>query len=90
MALSIAREKDTKRLDEPLLETVKAGLPKHTVLQAAVETAEKIVRLWSEMAGALPLDRRVEETAVVRRKLKLGLIKRYPSALTTRCLGCLS
>lgn len=38
-----------------------SGLPKHTVLQIALETAEKTVRASSEMGGALPLDRRVKE-----------------------------
>jgi hypothetical protein len=57
MALSLAKEKDTKNLDQPLLErfAVKAGLPKHAVMQTALETAEKTVRVWSEMARDLPL-----------------------------------
>lgn len=63
MALSVAREKDTKALDKPLLErfAVKAGLPKHMVIETALDTAEKTVRTWSTMASDLPLDRSVRE-----------------------------
>jgi serine/threonine-protein kinase HipA len=63
MALSLAKEKDTKNLDKLLLErfAVKAGLPKHTVTQTALETAEKTVRVWSEMAPDLPLHNHVKE-----------------------------
>ena len=63
MALSIAKEKDTKRLDQSLLERFaeKAGLPKHMVVQTALDTAEKTVRAWSEMASDLPLHDQVRE-----------------------------
>ena len=63
MALSIAREKDTKRLDQALLERFaeKAGLPKHMVVQTALDTAEKTVRAWSQMASDLPLHDQVRE-----------------------------
>lgn len=63
MALSVAKEKDTKNLDQPLLErfAVKAGLPKHTVMQTALEAAERTVRVWSEMARDLPLQHQVKE-----------------------------
>jgi len=59
MGLPIAKEKDTKKLDQTLLErfAVKAGLPKHMV----VETAEKTVRAWSELARDLPLDNQAKE-----------------------------
>lgn len=58
MALSVAREKDTKALDRALLEkfAVKAGLPKHMVVETALDTAEKTVRAWSTMASDLSLD----------------------------------
>ena len=63
MALSVAKEKDTKRLDQSLLDrfAAKAGLPKHMVVQTALETAEKTVRAWSEMASDLPLHDQVRE-----------------------------
>lgn len=63
MALSVAREKDSTALDKPLLEkfAVKAGLPKHMVVETALDTAEKTVRAWSTMASDLPLDRNVRE-----------------------------
>ncbi len=63
MALSVAKEKDTKNLDQPLLEkfAAKAGLPKHMVVEVALETAEKTVRAWSEMAPSLPLEDRARE-----------------------------
>jgi serine/threonine-protein kinase HipA len=67
MALSVAKEKDTKRLDQRLLEKFaeKVGLPKQMVVQTALDTAEKTVGAWSEMASALPLQdqgrERIEE-----------------------------
>jgi serine/threonine-protein kinase HipA len=63
MALSVAKEKDTKRLDQPLLEkfAAKAGLPRHMVVQTALETAEKTVRAWTEMASGLSLQDQVRE-----------------------------
>jgi serine/threonine-protein kinase HipA len=63
MALSVAKEKDSKALDKPLLEkfAVKVGLPKHMVVETALDTAEKTVRAWSTIASDLPLDRNVRE-----------------------------
>jgi hypothetical protein len=63
MGLSIAKEKDTKKLDRTLLErfVVKAGLPKHMVVETVSETAEKTVRAWSELARDLPLDNHAKE-----------------------------
>jgi serine/threonine-protein kinase HipA len=63
MALSVAREKDTQELDKPLLErfAVKAGLPKHMVVETALDTAEKTVRAWSQIASDLPLQKQVRE-----------------------------
>jgi serine/threonine-protein kinase HipA len=58
MALSIAREKDTKKLDVDLLErfAMKAGVPTRMILDTALETAEKFVTVWRRMAADLPLD----------------------------------
>jgi len=63
MALSIAKEKNTRRLDQALLErfAVKAGLPKHMVVETALETAERTVHAWSEMAPNLPLQNHARE-----------------------------
>ena len=63
MALSVAKEKDTKRLDQSLLEKFaeKAGLPKHMVVQTALDTAEKTVSTWAQMASGLPLQDHVRE-----------------------------
>jgi serine/threonine-protein kinase HipA len=63
MGLSVAREKDTRKVDQTLLErfAVKAGLPKHMVVETALETAEKTVRAWSELARDLPLDKHARE-----------------------------
>ncbi len=64
MALSVAKEKDTKAVDRPLLEKfgVRAGLLKHMVAETALDTAEKTVRAWSTMASDLPLGNNVRES----------------------------
>ena len=58
MALSMAREKDTKYLDADLLESfaARARAPFRLVLDVALETAERTVKAWSEMNSDLPLD----------------------------------
>ena len=58
MALSLAREKDTKYLDSELLEsfTARARVPYRPVLDVALETAEQTVKIWSEINADLPLD----------------------------------
>jgi len=58
MALSVAHEKDTKLLDRALLERFaeKAGLPKHLVVETAMDTAEKTVRAWSKISSSLLLE----------------------------------
>ena len=63
MGLTIAKEKDTRKLDQTLLErfAVKADLPKHMVVETALETADKTVRVWSELARDLPLDNHARE-----------------------------
>jgi len=78
MALSIAKEKDTGRLDQPLLERFaeKAGLPKHMVVQTALDTAEKTVRVWSEMAPDLPIQDQVRES-IEEQLLYLPLTKQF-------------
>jgi serine/threonine-protein kinase HipA len=63
MALSVVHEKDTKSLDRTLLERFaeKAGLPKHQVVETALDTAEKTVREWSNLSASLPLEDQARE-----------------------------
>jgi serine/threonine-protein kinase HipA len=58
LALSIAKEKDTGKLDEKLLEKSadRARVPKNVVLMTALEIAERLVREWRRMKANLPLD----------------------------------
>ncbi|MBV9438299.1 MAG: type II toxin-antitoxin system HipA family toxin, partial [Acidobacteria bacterium] len=58
MALSIAREKDTKYLDIELLKSFAAGarVPFRPLREVALETAERTVKAWSETNVDLPLD----------------------------------
>jgi len=61
MALSIAKEKDTKFLDESLIERLaaKARVPTNLILETAIATAERTVTAWSHLSSELPID---EET----------------------------
>ena len=63
MALSIAREKDTKFLDNDLLKrfAAKAQIPLQLVLDTALETAEKFIGAWRRMGPDLPLDDEMRE-----------------------------
>jgi serine/threonine-protein kinase HipA len=63
LALSIAREKDTGRLDEALLEkfATRARIPKALVTETALHTLENLKKAWSELAPDLPLDKRARE-----------------------------
>ena len=58
MALSIAGEKDTKRLDGDLLARFasKAQIPTSYVMEVAKEAAEKLVTAWRRIKNDLPLD----------------------------------
>lgn len=58
LALSIAREKDTGKLDEDLLVKFadKARIPKVTVREAAMATLENLVKAWKQLAPDLPLE----------------------------------
>lgn len=59
MALSIATEKNTNRLNQELLERFarKAQVPRELTLQTARETAERMMTLWPKLQKELPLDR---------------------------------
>ena len=63
MALSMAREKDTKYLDTDLLESfaARARVPSRMVLDTALETAARTVKAWSELNADLPIDREMRE-----------------------------
>jgi serine/threonine-protein kinase HipA len=63
MALSVAKEKDTKFLDDDHLKrfAAKAQIPSQIVLDTALETAEKFIGIWRRMAPELPLDTQMRE-----------------------------
>jgi serine/threonine-protein kinase HipA len=63
MALSVAKEKDTKLLDERLLERFasRSLVPKNLVLEVALATAERIVSAWSRLSPELPISQHVRE-----------------------------
>jgi serine/threonine-protein kinase HipA len=58
MALSMAGEKDTTKLDRDLISrfAARARIPTHSIDEIAVETAEKLVAAWRRMKHDLPLD----------------------------------
>lgn len=58
MSLSIAGEKDTKKLDTDLLVrfAAKARIPTHPVVEVATHTASKLVDTWRRIKSDLPLD----------------------------------
>jgi serine/threonine-protein kinase HipA len=58
LALSIAGEKDAQYLDIELLQrfAVRAKVPSRLVTETALETAETVVKNWSQLAAELPLD----------------------------------
>jgi serine/threonine-protein kinase HipA len=59
LALSIAKEKDSSQLNTALLERFarKAQVPTKLVLEAARDTAEKVMTLWPRLQREFPLDR---------------------------------
>jgi hypothetical protein len=63
VALSMAREKDTKYLDTDLLESfvARACVPSRMVLDTALETAARTVKAWSELNADLPIDREMRK-----------------------------
>lgn len=63
MALSIAGEKDPQHLDIELLErfAVRAKVPSKLVANAALETAERTVKKWAQLANEHPLDPKSRE-----------------------------
>ncbi|HEX7425007.1 MAG TPA: HipA domain-containing protein [Terriglobales bacterium] len=63
MALSIVGEKDAQHLDTELLERFAghARVPTQMVVNTALETAEKFVRVWREKNADLPLDEEMRQ-----------------------------
>lgn len=63
MALSIAKERDSGKLDKELLErfAAKARVPTALVVETALETAERLVKAWSRLKGDLPIDKEGRE-----------------------------
>jgi serine/threonine-protein kinase HipA len=63
MALSMAKEKDTRYLNEDLLTkfAAKARIPTRLILEVAHQTAEQTVAAWSRLARELPLDEQTRE-----------------------------
>jgi serine/threonine-protein kinase HipA len=57
MSLSVAKEKDVRKFDAKLLRrfAAKIPVPERVILDAALETAERIVKTWPEFKQRLPM-----------------------------------
>jgi serine/threonine-protein kinase HipA len=69
MALSlVAKERDVRNFDEDLLRrfAVKVLVPQRVVSEAALETAERIMRVWPEIRGDLVMDQNAKERVTER------------------------
>lgn len=57
MALSVSKEKDVRKFDEALLRrfAARVPVPEKVILDAALETAEKIVKVWPTLKDDLPM-----------------------------------
>ena len=69
MALSlVAKERDVRNFDEDLLRrfAVKVLVPQRVVSEAALETAERIMRVWPEIRGDLVMDQDAKERVTER------------------------
>jgi serine/threonine-protein kinase HipA len=58
MALSVSREKDIRNFDETLLRrfAAKIPVPQQLILDAATQTAERIVAVWPRLRENLPME----------------------------------
>ncbi len=58
MALSVSKEKDVRKFDEDLLRrfAARVPVPEKVIFDAALETAEKIVRVWPSLQGDLTME----------------------------------
>lgn len=71
MALSVAKEKDIRKFDEELLRrfAARVPVPEKVIVDAAMETAEKIVRVWPSLKDELPMDETAKERVSERIRL---------------------
>jgi serine/threonine-protein kinase HipA len=71
MALSVAKEKDIRKFDEELLRrfAARVPVPEKAIFDAAMETAEKIVRVWPSLKDELPMDSGAKERVSERIRL---------------------
>jgi serine/threonine-protein kinase HipA len=71
MALSVAKEKDIRKFDEDLLKrfAAKVPVPEKVIVDAAMETAEKIVRVWPSLKDELPMGAGAKERVSERIRL---------------------
>jgi serine/threonine-protein kinase HipA len=70
MALSVAKEKDVRNFDEALLRrfAARVPVPEKLILDAALETAEKIVQVWPALNHDLPIGREAAQWVTDRIK----------------------
>ncbi len=71
MALSVAKEKDIRNFDEELLRRFagRVPVPEKVIVDAAMETAEKIVRVWPSLKDELPMDAEAKQRVSQRIRL---------------------
>jgi serine/threonine-protein kinase HipA len=58
MALSVSKEKDVRKFDDELLKrfTAKLPVPAKLIIDTAMETSERIVKMWPPLQPDLPMD----------------------------------
>ena len=78
LALSIAGEKDMRKVDLALLNRFadKAKLPSQLVIRAAQETTERTVAAWHSLKSSLPLPKKMRES-IEKRLLETASRLRY-------------
>jgi len=71
MALSVAKEKDVRNFDEALLRrfAARVPVPEKVIVDAALETAETMVRVWPSLRDDLPMER--EAIAQVSERIRV-------------------
>jgi serine/threonine-protein kinase HipA len=71
MALSVAKEKDIRKFDEELLRrfAARVPVPQKVIVDAATETAERIVRVWPSLKDELPMDGEAKQRVSERIRL---------------------
>ena len=68
MSLSIAKEKDVRKFDEKLLRRFagKLPVPERLIFDVALETAERVARMWPQVNGDLPMTSDAKERVTER------------------------